>query len=70
MSPQMIFGTATFGMDQTDFQEPSSVLLLLQALQGLRFNRLDTGARYPPQNPGRAEEVIRAVHRSRLRLSN
>ena len=58
MAPQLIFGTATFGMDLTEFQDPSSVQALLKHLQELGVHRLDSGARYPPMNPGRAEELI------------
>ncbi|CAF9916905.1 MAG: hypothetical protein ALECFALPRED_010906 [Alectoria fallacina] len=58
MTPQLIFGTASFGMDLTEFQEPSSVQTLLKNLQELGIHRLDSGARYPPMKPGRAEELI------------
>ena len=58
MSPQLIFGTASFGMDLTDFQDPSSVETLLKSLQDLGVHRLDSGARYPPMKPGKAEELI------------
>jgi len=58
MTPQLIFGTASFGMDLTEFQDPSSVQALLKNLQELGIHRLDTGARYPPMKPGRAEELI------------
>ena len=58
MSPQLIFGTASFGMDLTDFQDPSSVQTLLKSLQDLDIHRLDSGARYPPTKPGRAEQLI------------
>lgn len=58
MSPQLIFGTASFGMDLTDFQDPSSVQSLLKSLQDLGVHRLDSGARYPPMKPGKAEELI------------
>ena len=58
MSPQLIFGTATFGMDLTEFQDASSVQTLLENLQDLGFHRLDSGARYPPLKPGRAEELL------------
>ena len=55
MPPQLIFGTASFGMD---FQDRSSVETLLKNLQDLGISRLDSGARYPPLKPGRAEELI------------
>lgn len=58
MSPRLIFGTATFGMDMTAFQDASSVHTLLSSLSALGIHRLDTGARYPPMKPGRAEELI------------
>lgn len=58
MTPQLIFGTASFGMDLTDFQDPQSVYALYETLQELDINRLDSGARYPPLKPGRAEELI------------
>ena len=58
MAPQLIFGTASFGMDMTDFQDVASVTSLLKTLQELDINRLDSGARYPPMKPGRAEELI------------
>ena len=58
MAPQLIFGTASFGMDMTQFQDSSSVRNLLQILQELGIRRLDSGARYPPLNPGRAEGLI------------
>ena len=58
MAPQLIFGTASFGMDLTDFQDAASVTSLLKTLQELKIHRLDSGARYPPMKPGRAEELI------------
>ena len=58
MSPHLIFGTASFGMDLTEFQEVQSVHALLKDLQELGVYRLDSGARYPPMKPGRAEELI------------
>lgn len=58
MPPQLIFGTATFGMDMTDFQDRTTTESLLKALQDLDIHRLDSGARYPPNKPGRAEELI------------
>ncbi|KAI3390381.1 hypothetical protein diail_9876 [Diaporthe ilicicola] len=58
MAPQLIFGTATFGMEMTDFQAADSVKPLLQALTKLGIDRLDTAARYPPLNPGRSEQLI------------
>ena len=58
MPPHLIFGTASFGMDLTEFQEAQSVQTLLRDLQELGVYRLDSGARYPPMKPGRAEELI------------
>ena len=58
MTPHLIFGTASFGMDLTEFQDPSSVQTLLKNIQDLGVHRLDSGARYPPMKPGRAEELI------------
>lgn len=58
MSPQIILGTASFGMDLTEFQDPATVRSLLADLQDFGVHRLDTAARYPPLKPGRAEELI------------
>ena len=58
MTPQLIFGTASFGMDMTEFQDLSSVETILKILPDLGIHRLDSGARYPPMKPGRAEELI------------
>ncbi|KAF2462584.1 putative oxidoreductase [Lindgomyces ingoldianus] len=58
MAPRLIFGTATFGMDLTEFQNQDSVNSLLRTLRGLGVERLDSGARYPPLNPGRSEMLI------------
>jgi aflatoxin B1 aldehyde reductase len=58
MAPQLICGTATFGMDLTEFQNQDSVNSLLRTLRGLGVERLDSGARYPPLNPGRSEMLI------------
>ncbi|KAI1335949.1 putative oxidoreductase [Xylariaceae sp. FL0016] len=58
MAPQVMFGTATFGMHMSEFQDTGAVKQLLQTLLDLGVHRLDTGARYPPLNPGRAEELI------------
>ena len=56
--PQIIFGTASFGMDLTEFQDSAAVRSLLTDLQDLGIHRLDSAARYPPLKPGRAEELI------------
>lgn len=61
MAPRLIFGTASLGMDMTDFQNTSSVKDLLNALGNLGMNRLETVARYPPLLPGRAEELLGQV---------
>ena len=58
MAPELIFGTASFSMDMTQLQDPSSIRDLFQALKELGIRRLDSGARYPPLNPGKAEELI------------
>lgn len=58
MAPQLIFGTATLGMDLTAFQDAGSVQNLLEVLQNAGIDHLDTGARYPPMRPGKAEELI------------
>ena len=58
MNVQIIFGTASFGMDLTEFQDSPSVRSLLEELRNLGVSRLDSGARYPPLMPGRAEELI------------
>ncbi|KAL7622018.1 hypothetical protein AAE478_007519 [Parahypoxylon ruwenzoriense] len=58
MAPQLIFGTASFGMPMTEFQDAEAVKRLLQALKELGITRLDSGARYPPPKPGRSEELI------------
>lgn len=47
MAPGIISGTASFGMDQTEFQDTESVKELLKTLQELNINHLDSGARYP-----------------------
>jgi len=63
MAPQIIFGTANFGMEggsnsNSGFLDTSSVRDILRTLQRLGINRLDTGARYPPLNPGQSERLI------------
>ncbi|KAL8783870.1 MAG: hypothetical protein Q9195_009262 [Heterodermia aff. obscurata] len=58
MAPRLIFGTATFGMDATDFQDADSVQNLLKVLRDIGIDYLDTAARYPPRRPGRSEELI------------
>ncbi|KAI5860761.1 putative oxidoreductase [Durotheca rogersii] len=58
MAPKIIFGTASFGMDLTEFQDVESVRALLSTLRDLNISHLDSGARYPPLNPGRAEQLI------------
>lgn len=58
MAPQLIFGTATFGMDLTEFQSAETVKPLLAVLKTLGITRLDTAARYPPLNPGRSEQLV------------
>ncbi|KAF2246251.1 putative oxidoreductase [Trematosphaeria pertusa] len=58
MAPNLIFGTATFGMDPPSFQDAASVRDLLTTLQSLNIKRLDTAARYPPLYPGQSESLI------------
>ncbi|KAI1427320.1 putative oxidoreductase [Xylaria sp. FL1777] len=58
MAPQIIFGTAGFGLDGTAFQDVGSVEHLLRTLKDLGVSRLDTGARYPPPHPGRSEHLL------------
>jgi aflatoxin B1 aldehyde reductase len=58
MTTQIIFGTASFGMDMTEFQDDDAIKSLLSTLQSLGITRLDTGARYPPLNPGQSERFI------------
>ncbi|KAI0897283.1 putative oxidoreductase [Annulohypoxylon nitens] len=58
MPPQLIFGTAGFGMDNSEFHDAESVRAVLKTIKGLGIHRLDSGARYPPLNPGRSEELI------------
>ena len=58
MAPQLIFGTASFGMDLTEFHDSRSVQSLLNILDDLGIRRLDSAPRYPPLRPGRAEELI------------
>ncbi|KAM7213309.1 putative oxidoreductase [Rhypophila decipiens] len=45
-------------MDMTEFQDADSVANLLEKLENLGINRVDTAARYPPLRPGRSEELI------------
>ncbi|KAI0202129.1 putative oxidoreductase [Astrocystis sublimbata] len=58
MAPQVIFGTASFGMPNTNFQDESGVREVLQTLRDLGIDRLDSGARYPPPKPGQSEQLI------------
>ena len=58
MPPQLIFGTACFGMDGSSFQDADSVTEVLNCLQSLGVSHLDVAARYPPNNPGRAEQLV------------
>ena len=44
MAPQLIFGTAIFGMDMTEFQDPPSIRNLLKYLQ--RFSHLQVQLGY------------------------
>lgn len=56
--PQIIFGTASFGFPSSAFQDAEAVSELLRSLRDLGVTRLDAAARYPPNSPGRAEELI------------
>ncbi|KAI0422947.1 putative oxidoreductase [Xylaria grammica] len=58
MVPQVVFGTAGLGLHGTAFQSASSVKGLLRVLRDLGISRLDTGARYPPLNPGLSEQLL------------
>ncbi|KAI1276425.1 putative oxidoreductase [Xylaria sp. FL0933] len=58
MAPHIVFGTAGLGLDKTSFQDVGSVEHLLRTLRDLGISRLDTGARYPPLNPGRSEQLL------------
>lgn len=58
MSPQLIYGTATFGMDMTEFQNAEAAKGMLKTVRSLGINRLDTAPRYPPLSQGRAEELL------------
>ncbi|KAI1648735.1 putative oxidoreductase [Daldinia loculata] len=58
MPPQLIFGTAGFGMDKTEFHDAESVKATLATVRSVGIQRLDTAARYPPLNPGRSEELL------------
>lgn len=58
MAPHLIFGTSTFGMDMTEFQDAESVRRVLAILKELGIDRLDTAARYPPFKPGRSEQLF------------
>ncbi|KAK3370561.1 putative oxidoreductase [Podospora didyma] len=58
MSPQLIYGTATFGMDVTGFADAEAAKSMLKTVRSLGIKRLDTAPRYPPLSTGRAEELI------------
>ncbi|KAF2185673.1 Aldo/keto reductase [Zopfia rhizophila CBS 207.26] len=58
MAAKLIFGTASFGMDLSEFQDVESLKNLLKTLQALNIHRLDSSTRYPPLKPGRSEELI------------
>ena len=69
MPPQLLFGTATFGMDGTTFQSAETIHPLLTVLRTQGIHRLDTGARYPPMNPGRTEQLIGSANNPALELA-
>ncbi|KAG4217335.1 hypothetical protein PC116_g34184 [Phytophthora cactorum] len=52
MPPQLIFDTAGFGIDKTEFHDAESVKATLSTLRGLGTRRLDTAARYRAAEPG------------------
>ncbi|KAL9093596.1 MAG: hypothetical protein Q9165_003991 [Trypethelium subeluteriae] len=56
--PTLLYGTSSFGMDMTDFQSCEHVKEVLQTLKKTGITHLDTAARYPPLNPGRAEQLL------------
>ena len=58
IAPKILFGTATFGMGKTDFQDAKDFSVILQASLKAGVHRLDMGARYPPMKPGESEELI------------
>lgn len=58
MPPQLIFGTATFGMDMTAFHDVEAVKNMLRTVHSVGIQRLDTAPRYPPLSPGRAEQLL------------
>lgn len=58
MAPQLKFGTATFGMDMTEFQDSASVEHILTTVNDLGISHLDTAARYPPLHSGRSEQLL------------
>lgn len=62
MAPELIFGTASFGMEMTEFQDTESVRKLLEQARSLGITHLDTAARYPPLSPGRSEELLGLAH--------
>ncbi|KAH7029584.1 putative oxidoreductase [Microdochium trichocladiopsis] len=56
--PQLIFGTAAFGSEASPIQDGGAAAEVLRALKAHGVHRLDSGARYPPLQPGRAEQII------------
>lgn len=56
--PQIIFGMASFGFPNSAWQDVGAVSALLQTLRDLGITRLDTAARYPPNNPGQSETLL------------
>lgn len=57
MAPQLVYGTATFGMDITEFQDATGASKMLETVRSLGIRRIDTAPRYPPFCPGRAEQL-------------
>lgn len=52
----------------TEFQDADAVKNVLRTLKELGITRLDSGARYPPTNPGRSEELIGEAGESGFRV--
>lgn len=59
MPPKLIFGAASFGMN---FTTPTQVQDVLNFLKENHITQLDTAGRYPPNCPGRSEELLGEVH--------
>ncbi|KAI1335584.1 Aldo/keto reductase [Xylariaceae sp. FL0016] len=53
--PKLIFGAANIG---TSYATPQAVSDLLDTLQSVGIDRIDTAARYPPTDPGASERLL------------